>query len=109
MADIYTQVVNTPPGRFVTKQVGLPAPVQLRRHTPGQAPLEGPVLLGGAPHGRLGDSLERVLNDAGLETVGQPEWAGSPTPALVFDATGIADPEALGELHSFFSPNIRSL
>ncbi len=35
MADRYQQLVNTPIGRIVTKQVGLPSPVELERYEPG--------------------------------------------------------------------------
>ena len=48
MADRYQQLVNTPIGRIVSKQVGLPAPTALERYEPGQPVIKGPVLLGAA-------------------------------------------------------------
>ena len=48
MADRYQQLVNTPIGKLVSKQVGLPAPPRLERYRPGQPVITGPVLLGAA-------------------------------------------------------------
>jgi 3-oxoacyl-[acyl-carrier protein] reductase len=109
MADRYTQLVNTPIGRIITRQLGLPAPVPLERYSPGQAVLEGRVLLGGAPGGRLARALAQVLTDAHAEVVEPAAAGGERHRALVFDATGITDPQALGELHAFFHPSIRTL
>ncbi len=41
MADRYTQLVNTPIGRVLTRQVGLPAPVALKRYSPGARLIDG--------------------------------------------------------------------
>ena len=68
MADRYQQLINTPVGRIVSKQVGLPAPVRLERFTPGQRVADGPVLLGGAPFGRLLGPTMHVLAAIGAET-----------------------------------------
>ncbi|HEX4804889.1 MAG TPA: 3-oxoacyl-ACP reductase [Conexibacter sp.] len=128
--DKYTQLVNTPIGKTVAKQVGLPKPVPLKRHHPGSPVVEGRVLLGGAPGGRLAAPIARVLADAGAE-VSTPLRAdlreaaaaagldAAPwTPkaavdhryaALVFDATGITESAQLEELHAFFHPTIRQV
>ena len=58
MADRYQQLVNTPIGRIVTKQVGLPSPVTLERYQPGQPLISGPVLVGAARGGRLSEVAE---------------------------------------------------
>ena len=126
--DRYTQLVNTPVGGAIAKQVGLPKPVPLKRWVPGVKAIEGKVLVGGAPGGRLAVPLARILADVGAEvsTPLRPDLraaaakAGldaSPwTPkasvdhrygALVFDATGIAESAQLEELHAFFGPTIR--
>jgi 3-oxoacyl-[acyl-carrier protein] reductase len=109
MADRYTQLVNTPIGRTLTKRVGLPAPVALRRYTPGQALLDGPARLGGAPGGRLVEQLTRVLLEGGVELAAEDAAPDTRVQALVFDATAITDVAALGELYEFFHPTIRSL
>ena len=53
MSDRYQQLVNTPVGKIVSKQIGLPNPVKLERYERGQPVISGPVLLGAAPGGRL--------------------------------------------------------
>ena len=53
MPDRYAQLVNTPIGKLVAKQVGLPTPPALERYAPGQPVISGPVLLGAATGSRL--------------------------------------------------------
>ncbi|MGH2782128.1 MAG: 3-oxoacyl-ACP reductase, partial [Thermoleophilaceae bacterium] len=48
MSDRYQSFANSPPGRLLTKRLGLPKPLELRRYKPGQPVLAGPALLGGA-------------------------------------------------------------
>jgi 3-oxoacyl-[acyl-carrier protein] reductase len=129
MADRYQQLVNTPIGRIVSKQVGLPTPVPLERYAPGEPVISGPVLLGAAPGGRLTaaaasvlaavgadartemrDEIRAAAASAGLDAgVFNPASAGEENTfkALVFDASGIADSGALREAWAFFHPTIR--
>ena len=128
--DRYTQLVNTPVGKTIAKQVGLPKPVPLKRHVPGKPVVDGKVLVGGAPGGRLAKAIAQVLAEVGADvaTPLRPDLreaaaaAGldaSPwTPkasvdhryaALVFDATGITESSQLEELHAFFGPTIRQV
>ncbi len=109
MPDIYTQLVNTPIGRIVTRQVGLPAPVALRRD--GDGPVAGSVLFAAAPGGCLEAQIAQLLADAGapLARLGTEDaWHGY-RQALIFDATGIVDTQGLQELQAFFSASIRAL
>lgn len=107
MADRYRQLINTPIGKLVSKQVGLPSPVKLERYAPGQPVISGPVLLGAAPGGRLEPSIERVLGDVAAEMVSGPPAGEQTFKALIFDATGIAESEQLREAWAFFHPAIR--
>jgi 3-oxoacyl-[acyl-carrier protein] reductase len=129
MADRYQQLINTPIGKIVSKQVGLPAPVTLERYEPGQPVVTGPVLLGAAPGGRLTPAITKVLAaidaetytpmdervrsaaaDAGLDAaIFNPEAASADETfkALVFDASGIASIEDLREAWRFFGSTIR--
>ena len=50
MSDRYQQLVNTPIGKIVSKQIGLPAPVKLERYERGQPVVTGAVLFGAAPN-----------------------------------------------------------
>jgi 3-oxoacyl-[acyl-carrier protein] reductase len=105
--DRYSQLINTPVGKLLAKQVGLPAPVPLERYRPGQPLIAGSVLLGAAPGGRLAEPVERLL--AGAHVTVDREPGDAKPKALVFDATGIASSEQLSELHAFFGPTVRSL
>jgi 3-oxoacyl-[acyl-carrier protein] reductase len=129
MSDRYQQLVNTPIGKIVSKQIGLPSPVKLERYERGQPVVSGPVLLGAAPGGRIAGAVATVLAaidaevqtrlhelertaaaDAGLDAgVFNPEAAPEDQTfkALVFDASGIADSEQLREAWAFFGPTIR--
>jgi 3-oxoacyl-[acyl-carrier protein] reductase len=109
MADRYQQLINTPIGKVVSKQIGLPQPVTLERYSPGRPVIDGPLLLGAASGGRLQDSIERVLHDVGAEVVSGPASSGETFKALVFDASGIRSSEELREAWSFFYPVIRRM
>ncbi|HEY7950734.1 MAG TPA: 3-oxoacyl-ACP reductase [Solirubrobacterales bacterium] len=104
MSDLYSRVVNSPPGRFVAPRVGLPQPAKLERQAPGTPVVAGAVLSGAAPGGRLDKQVERLLGEIGAP---RPEKSDSPVKALVFDATGIADSTELVELQRFFHPNVK--
>ncbi|MBB5954437.1 3-oxoacyl-[acyl-carrier protein] reductase [Saccharothrix tamanrassetensis] len=101
--DRYQSFARSGFGRFVVGKLGLPDPYPLRRHSPTQPPLDGPVLLGGS--GRLVEPVGAALGSIGLDVVSESPRYG----ALVFDATGIDSTERLRELHEFFHPVIRSL
>jgi len=104
MSDLYTQVVNSPPGRMIAKRVGLPQPATLERYAPGGPVVSGPVLLGAAPRGRLQKRLEQLLAEI---QAARPQTSDAPVKALVFDATGVADSTELVELQRFFHPNVK--
>jgi 3-oxoacyl-[acyl-carrier protein] reductase len=126
MSDRYSQLVNTPVGKLVARNVGLPQPVSLERYQPGAPLIEGRVLLGAAPGGRLGAALATVLAEARADVASPlreaaaeggldaapwtPDAAASQRyKALVFDATGIAGTAQLAELRAFFGPTIRQV
>lgn len=104
MADRYTQLVNTPVGKLVAKQVGLPAPVPLKRFSPGQPVVDGRVVVGAADGGRLGSAVSALLSEVGADTT-----SGDKPKALVFDATGITDSAGLASLYEFFHEHVRSV
>ncbi|MCP2166251.1 3-oxoacyl-ACP reductase [Goodfellowiella coeruleoviolacea] len=108
MTDRYQRFATSGLGRRVVHALGLPNPHPLRRHRPGQPVLTGPVLVGGAPGGRLGEPVGAVLSalPADVHTAAEP---GRRYGALVFDATGITRGDQLRELHAFFHPVIRAL
>ncbi|HEY3758887.1 MAG TPA: 3-oxoacyl-ACP reductase [Solirubrobacteraceae bacterium] len=128
MSDRYAQLVNAPLASQIARRLGLPRPVPLERHQPGDPVIRGRVLLGGAPDGRLTGALAAILAaahaevasslqeplrstiaDAGLDaTVFNPDAPGEQRfKALVLDATGIADSTQLVALQGFFHPTVR--
>ncbi|MFI2643338.1 3-oxoacyl-ACP reductase [Streptomyces sp. NPDC018610] len=109
MADRYLSFTGTAPGRFLSRRLGLPRPAVLRRWSP-----ESPVLDGRLLHLTAGKSeldLAPVLARTGLEVTdavpaaaGAGEAAG--TAAVVLDATGVRDVDALGEVHAALHPAV---
>jgi 3-oxoacyl-[acyl-carrier protein] reductase len=129
MADRYQQLVNTPIGKLVAKQVGLPNPPRLERFEAGGPVVDGPVLLGAAPGSRLAGPLAKVLASIGAQVstpmdedlrsaaaaVGLDAGIFNPDAApaeerfkaLVLDATGISSSAQLIEAWEFLHPTIR--
>jgi 3-oxoacyl-[acyl-carrier protein] reductase len=107
-SDLFTQVVNSGPGSFLAKQLGVPQPETLRRYRAGEPPLNGSLLIGG--EGRVAEPLRAALG-ADYEVVSHNlggRWADS-FGGLVFDATGITTPANLKALYEFFNPLLRNL
>ena len=107
-SDLLSSVINSAPGSFLAKQFGLPAPETLRRYRPGQPALSGSVLIGGT--GRLAEPVRSALA-ADYDIVGNNlggRWADT-FGGLVFDATGITEPDGLRALYEFFTPVLRNL
>jgi 3-oxoacyl-[acyl-carrier protein] reductase len=131
MSDRISQVIESPPGRFIAKQLGVPTPTPLRRYEPGQPVLDGPVLVGGPEGGRLLGPVAEFLGSIDGQTftfgggphlkklvAGSKQWAPPEDDnaeshdsfhALVFDATGISDSDGLRAAYEFFHPTIRRL
>src|SRR6202022_2734949 len=106
--DLFSQVVNSGPGSFLAKQLGVPQPEQLRRYRIGDPPLAGSLLIGG--EGRVVEPLRAALGKD-YDVVGANlggRWADS-LGGLVFDATGIPTPAGLKALHDFFTPLLRNV
>jgi 3-oxoacyl-[acyl-carrier protein] reductase len=107
-SDLFSQVVNSGPGSFVAKQLGVPQPEPLRRYRAGDPPLTGSLLIGG--DGRVVEPLRAALDgdyDVVANNLGG-RWADT-FGGLVFDATGITTPSGLKGLHEFFTPVLRNL
>jgi len=106
--DLFSQVVNSGPGAFLAKQLGVPQPEKLRRYRAGEPPLAGSLLIGG--DGRVAEPLRAAL-DSDYDVVGANlggRWADS-FGGLVFDATGITTAAKLTALHEFFTPLMRNI
>ncbi|MBB2769678.1 MULTISPECIES: 3-oxoacyl-ACP reductase [Mycolicibacterium] len=107
-SDIYTQIVHSGPGSFLAKQLGIPQPETLRRYKPGEPPLPGALLIAG--EGRVVEPLRTALADdydVVANNIGG-RWADK-FGGLVYDATGITEPEGLKGLFEFFTPLLRNV
>ncbi len=129
MPDRYQQLISTPVGQVLSKQIGLPNPATLERYEPGQPVVAGPVALGAAPGSRLGrglasalaaaqaevltpmdEELRATLADAHLHAgIWNPDAAAERQrfKALVFDASGIRASDQLVAAWAFLHPTIR--
>lgn len=65
MTDKYTKFVSHGTGRDLARKLGLPQPVELRRHRPGQPLVQGPVLVEGSGQGA--EELASTLLGWGLD------------------------------------------
>ncbi|MGW2297321.1 3-oxoacyl-ACP reductase [Streptomyces violaceorubidus] len=97
MADRYLSFTGTAPGRFLTRRLGLPQPAVLRRDT----------LDGGLLHLTAGTS-DLVLAPV-LARTGLPRDEDGRPAAVVLDATGVRDVDALAEVHARLHPVLRSV
>ncbi|EPF6236427.1 3-oxoacyl-ACP reductase [Acinetobacter baumannii] len=129
MTDQYQAFTQSPIGKFVVKNLGLPSPVVLERFESAQPVVKGAVLVGAAPSSALSGAIAQVLsnihadsyvgNNVALQQeaakVGlnlRPFNAGdkeSKFKAVVFDASGIQNSEQLNELYKFFNPIARQV
>ncbi|CAM5472658.1 hypothetical protein STENM327S_08253 [Streptomyces tendae] len=97
MADRYLSFTGTAPGRFLTRRLGLPQPAALRRDA-----FDGGLLHLTAGRSDLG--LAPVLARTGLAR----DEDGRPA-AVVLDATGVRDVDALAEVHAAAAPRGEAL
>lgn len=131
MSDLYLKFVNTTVGKTAAQSLGLPAPTPLnRQQRPDQPFIEGDVLIGagnGAKAiatlgGILNASAAKVHHASGVDSLSDSAKAGNKATslelgqdteltfsALVFDATGLKNPDDLRALYDFFQPTIKKL
>lgn len=111
MSDKYQGFIQSPIGKVLAKNLGLPTPMKLERYTAGAPLVDGTVLVGG--RGRLIESLPGLLDTLGVSsTATKPEpdsEGGGRIKGLVFDATGLTSSSELVALRDFFTPVMRSL
>ncbi|MFF5314895.1 3-oxoacyl-ACP reductase [Streptomyces massasporeus] len=102
MADRYLRLTGTAPGRFLTRRLGLPQPAALTRWSAERPALDGGLLHLTADRSAL--DLAPVLARTGIGPAGSGRTA-----AVVLDATGVRDVEALAEVHAALHPVVRSV
>tara|TARA_B100000446_G_scaffold184168_1_gene205652 strand:- start:419 stop:1855 length:1437 start_codon:yes stop_codon:yes gene_type:complete len=136
MSDTYQAIANSPMGKALFGAINLPIPVILDRWQPGQASfIKGRVLVGAANGSTAVDSILGTLKGAPEAKVSVLANNGNASElqkkagklgvdadnytanrdddakfkGLVFDATGIQNPDELKALWEFFHPVIRKL
>ena len=129
MTDQYQTFAKSPIGKFVIKNLGLPAPTFLERFESATPVVKGAVLFGAAPSSTLSAAIAQVLanihansyagNNAELQQTAAKTGlslsafnAGdreSKFKAIIFDASGIQNSEQLNELYNFFNPIARQI
>ncbi len=106
VSDWYRDFANSGVGTTITKQLGLPRPAVLRRYTPGDPLVPGPVLVGSAGSGRLRAELAELLTAAGVSVQPSEEDRLS---AVVLDATGLSAPAELAAVRDVLAPAAKRL
>lgn len=129
MTDQYQTFAKSPIGKFVIKNLGLPAPINLDRFESATPVVKGAVLFGTAPASTLSGSIAQVLanihansytgNNAELQQAAAKTGLNlgafnqgdkeSKFKAVIFDASGIQNSEQLNELYQFFNPIARQI
>ena len=129
MTDQYQAFTQSPLGKFVVKNLGLPSPAVLDRFESAEPVINGAVLLGAAPSSSLSGAIAQVLsnihadsyagNNAELQQTAAKAGLNlrafnsgdkeSKFKAVVFDASGIQNSEQLNELYKFFNPVARQI
>ncbi|GAA5165824.1 3-oxoacyl-ACP reductase [Pseudonocardia eucalypti] len=101
MTDTYARLVNGGPGAALSRRLGLPRPVPLRRYTPGQPLVDGPVLVGAVGKPRFAGQVRELVPeaDSGEGTLG----------GVVLDAAGLARVGELAGVREFLRPALRRL
>ncbi|WP_353508917.1 3-oxoacyl-ACP reductase [Intrasporangium sp.] len=103
MADLFTTVITSP----LARRAGVPQPTQLRRYTPGDPLVHGPVLLAGG--GRFEKSLRTRLEQAGATVLSAVEDTEDRLGALILDLSAALDPTELAQLRIIGAPAVKRL
>ena len=112
MSDRYTQFANSPLGRLLAKNLGLPQPVKLDRFEAGAPVINGAVLFGSAAEGKLSASVSSILKSINADVYGLGGKSFSAESeqkfkGLVFDASGVKDSTDLIKVYAFFHAAMR--
>ena len=111
MADPLHAILESAPGRFISRQVGLPTGAPLRRYEPGQPLVEGRAIAAGASGGRLLAPANKILEAAKVDVLKTPpaDEDDERFGAIVYDASGIDSSDRLRELYEFFHATVRKV
>ncbi|ELA08354.1 3-ketoacyl-(acyl-carrier-protein) reductase [Moraxella macacae 0408225] len=131
MSDNYSNFVQSPIGKKVAQNLGLPMPTRLERYKDSQAPITGNVIFGASSGATLTDSVAKILanidasanaNNVEIFTASslsetfakhalttQIPVADGRYKVAIFDASGITDTDGLKQVYEFFHPIARAI
>jgi 3-oxoacyl-[acyl-carrier protein] reductase len=108
MTGTYAGVVNSPIGRKLATQLGLPRPAKLRRYAVGAPLIDGSVLVGGHGPAPVAARVRDLLKGEGVDTVDRIV-EGDRVAAVVIDLTEVEAPADLELLRAFVAPALKGL
>ena len=108
MAGTYAGLVNSPLGRKLAVQLGLPRPTTLRRYAVGAPLVDGPVLVGGLGTAPVAARARALVEGEGVETVAEVA-PGDRVGAVVADLSAISTLEELDVLRTLVAPALKGL
>jgi len=108
MAGAYAGLVNSPIGKRLAAQLGLPRPVKLRRYAVGSPLVDGPVLVGGPGDAPLAARARDLLKSEDVEVLEELPADGR-VAAVVADLTEVEGPGDLDALRALVSPALKRL
>ncbi len=131
MTDRYLSFVNSPLGRALAENLGIPRPPVLERHKEGGAAFSrGNGLVGMSPKGELMSHVASILaaqdnpvfapdndealkaaydTELNLQSVSLEAMGRERFKTVVYDASGLKDSASLVDLHRFFHPVLRQV
>lgn len=115
--DTLTRLVSTGIGKELTSRLGLPAPVALRRHSPGDAVIDGKVLLASLPDARLADEVLGTLVSINADVAqreiaphgDEPIEVTDRVAAIILDVSGVTRTQDLDGLWRVLHDGVRRL
>ena len=108
MAGTYAGLVNSPVGKRLAAQLGLPRPTTLRRYAADAPLVDGPVLVGGLGEAPVSARVRDLLKAEGVDTVDELA-SGYRVGAVVADLTQASSPEDLDVLRAIVAPAVKGL
>lgn len=115
--DALTRLVSSGIGKELTSRLGLPTPVALRRHTPGDPLITGRVLVASLPGATLADEILGTLASAGAQVAQltvdpdgtDPIEITERVAAVILDVSGVATTAGLDGLWRVLHDGVRRL
>jgi 3-oxoacyl-[acyl-carrier protein] reductase len=103
MPGAYAGLVNSPIGKKVATQLGLPRPVRLRRYAVGAPLVDGPVLVGGHADAPLSERVKALLKSEGVEALGDQDASGK-IAGVVADLSSVTTAAELDLVRTLIGP-----